>query len=63
MINIRLLQFIQQYKNNPLEAVSKGFNLPDGMTDPNEILKHLLDSGQVSQKQVDNIQNYKQYFK
>ena len=63
MINIRLLQFIQQYKNNPLEAVSKGFNLPDGMTDPNEILKHLLESGQVSQKQVDNIQSYKQYFK
>ena len=54
---------IQQYKNNPMEIISKKFKIPEGMKDPNDILKHLLESGQVSQKQVDNIQGLKQYFK
>jgi len=30
-------------------------NIPQGMTDPNDILQHLLNTNQVSQQQVNQI--------
>jgi len=63
MFNPQMLMMIQQFKNNPMDIISKKFNIPEGMTDPNAILKHLLESGQVSQKQVDSVQSMKQFFK
>ena len=35
--------------------LSTKYNVPQGMTDPNEILQHLLTTGQVSQDQVNKI--------
>jgi len=63
MFNPQMLMMIQQFKNNPMDIISKKFNIPEGMNDPNAILKHLLESGQVSQKQVDSVQSMKQFFK
>lgn len=63
MFNPQTLMMIQQFKNNPMDIISKKFNIPEGMNDPNAILKHLLESGQVSQKQVDSVQSMKQFFK
>ncbi len=30
------------------------FNIPEGMNDPNEIMQHLLNTGQISQQQLNN---------
>ena len=50
--NNSLLGMIQQYRANPMALLSKRFNLPQDMTDPNQIIQHLLNTGQVSQEQV-----------
>ena len=47
----------QQFMQNPIQMISKKYNLPEGMNNPEEILKHLVNSGQVKQEQIDNIVN------
>ena len=48
-----MLNMINQFKQNPMSVLSKRFNIPQNLNDPNEIVQHLLNSGQVSQQQVD----------
>lgn len=43
-----------QFKQNPMAMLSKRFNIPQNMNDPNEIIQHLLNTGQISQQQVNN---------
>lgn len=50
MMNM-LAQF-QQFKKNPMAMLSQRFNIPQNLTEPNDILKHLVDSGQVSKDQI-----------
>lgn len=47
------LNLYQQMRTNPAQILSRRFNVPQNVcNDPNAILQHLLDSGQVSQDQV-----------
>lgn len=48
----QLMGMYQQMKSNPVAFLSKRFNIPQNLNDPNAILQHLLNSGQVSQDQV-----------
>lgn len=51
-----LPQMLQQLKANPMQMLGKRFNLPQGIAaDPNAILQHLLQTGQVSQQQLNSI--------
>ena len=46
---------LQQLKANPaMFLAQKGIAIPQGMTDPNAILNHLLSSGKISQAQINN---------
>lgn len=56
---IQAFQMLNQIKTNPMGILSQKFNIPDGVNvnDPNEILNHLLSSGQVQQSQIDAIKN------
>ena len=56
---IQMFGMLQQLKTNPMSLLSKKFNIPDGvnLSDPNEIINHLVNSGQVNQSQIDNIKN------
>ena len=49
-----LMNLYQQMRSNPAQLLSRRFNLPQNVNvnDPNAILQHLLNSGQVSQEQV-----------
>ena len=46
------LELIGQLKSNPAILLSSKFNIPQGMNDPNQIIQHLLNTGQVSQDAV-----------
>jgi hypothetical protein len=35
-----------------MAMLSQKFNIPNNMNDPNEIIQHLLNTGQVTQQQV-----------
>ena len=58
-----MFSMLQQLKQNPVAMLSKRFNVPQGMTDPNEILQHLLTTGQVTQDQVNRIMQMQQFMR
>lgn len=43
---------VNQIKQKPMAVLSQKFNIPNNMNDPNQIIQHLLNTGQVSQSQV-----------
>lgn len=47
-----LMNMYNQLRSNPTAVLSQRFNVPANMQDPNEIIQHLLNTGQVSQAQV-----------
>ena len=58
-----IMQSLAQFKANPLEMLSKRFNIPTEIgSNPNDILQHLINSGQVSQTQVDQITQMRNMF-
>ena len=43
------MQMMMQLRSNPAAVLKqRGLNVPDGMTDPQQIVQHLISSGQVS---------------
>ena len=50
-----IMNMYQQMQNNPIQFLSRKFNIPQNMNDPNSIIQHLINSGQVSQSQVNNM--------
>lgn len=55
MININILNLYNQLRSNPMGLIRSRFNLPDNVgNNPQDIIQHLLNSGQVTQEQVNN---------
>lgn len=54
-----IMNLYQQIKQNPMQVLSYRFNLPQGlnMSNPNDIIQHLLNTGQVTQNQVNQVMN------
>lgn len=46
---------LNQLKQNPAQILGMKYNIPQGMTNPEEILQHLLTTGQVTQGQVNQV--------
>ena len=65
MINNNILGMLQQLQSNPMAMLSQKFNIPQGMdmTDPNSIIQHLMNTGQVSQQAYNNARNMAMSFK
>lgn len=54
-----MINMVNQFKNNPTQMLAKKFNIPSELTDPNQILQHLIDSKQVTQEQVNMVNGLK----
>ena len=62
-MNNNILQMFQAMQANPMQFIQRKFNVPGNITDPQQIVQHLLNSGQISQEQVNNaMQMRKQFF-
>ena len=48
-----MINMVSQFRSNPTQMLAKKFNFPSELTDPNQIIKHLLDTKQVNQSQID----------
>lgn len=53
------LTTLNQFKQNPVAMLSRKYKIPQDMNDPNQILQHLLNSGQVTQEQVNRVMQMK----
>lgn len=63
MGGMNIIQMLTQLKNNPLQLLQKaGFNVPNNINNPQEMIQHLLNSGQVSQAQLNQAQQQAQMF-
>ena len=61
--NMNPMQMLSQLKSNPCGMLKKaGFNVPENITDPQAIIQHLMNSGQVSQQQLTQAQQAAQNF-
>lgn len=51
---MNMMQMLQQFKANPMQMLmQRRFNVPQSMAgDPNAIINHLLQTGQVNQSQI-----------
>lgn len=58
-------QMLNQIKQNPIQFImQRGFNLPNGIgNNPDEIINHLMKTGQVSQEQYNRAVKMAQQFK
>lgn len=65
MINNNILGMLQQLQSNPLQMLSQKFNIPQDIdvNDPNAIIQHLMNTGQVSQQAYNNARNMAMNFK
>lgn len=54
-----LMNMYQQLKSNPMGMLAQRFNIPQNVdiNNPNDIIQHLLNTGQISQAQVNNAMN------
>lgn len=66
MMNNQMIQMLQQFKANPMQfLIQRRLNIPAGvsMNDPQAILNHLVNTGQVSQQQINSAYQMAQRFR
>ena len=55
---------LQQLRANPLGFLrQRGFNVPDNLSDTNQIIQHLMNSGQINQETYNRARQMAQMFK
>lgn len=54
MTRVNPMQMLQQLRQNPVQMLRQaGLNVPDNLNDPNQIIQHLMNSGQISQQRYE----------
>lgn len=57
------MQMLSQLKQHPAEMLKQaGYNIPDNLNNPQQIINHLLNSGQVNQGRVNMAQQMARNF-
>ena len=59
---MQIMSMLSQFKQNPMSILSQRFNLPQNLNNPQDILNHLLSSGQINQQTVDQATQMKNQF-
>ena len=49
------MQVYNQFMQNPIQALSQRYSIPQDLNNPNDIIQHLINTNQVSQQQVNNL--------
>lgn len=58
------MQMLQQLRANPMQALRQaGFNVPQNLNDPNAIIQHLMNSGQITQQRYEQARQMAAQFK
>lgn len=64
MMGMNPMQMVQQLKANPIQFLQRaGFNVPNNLNDPNQIIQHLMNSGQISQQRYEQARRMAEQFK
>ena len=56
MQQVNPMQMLQQIQSNPSAVLrSRGLTIPEGMSNPQQIVQHLVQSGQVSNSRLQQV--------
>ena len=60
-----LMDFYNRFRQNPMQILNQRFNIPQNVdiNNPNDIIQHLLNTGQITQNQVNNAMNMRNQFR
>lgn len=51
------MELMQQFRQNPIGALKQvGYDIPDGMNNPQQIVQHLMQSGQLPNERLQKAQ-------
>lgn len=51
---MNVTQMLTQLRQNPVQFLKNaGYNLPENLNDPNAIIQHLMNSGQITQQRYE----------
>jgi hypothetical protein len=50
---------IMQARQNPMAIISQRFKIPQNIQNPQDMVQHLLDSGQITQEQLNGAMRMK----
>lgn len=54
---LQIMQMLGNLTQNPMQVLSQcGLNVPSNINNPQEIIQHLLNTGQINQEQVNQAQ-------
>lgn len=59
---MQIMAMLNKFKQNPMSMLAQKFNLPANMNNPQDIINHLLNSGQINQNQVNQAEQLKRQF-
>lgn len=60
----QMLGMLQQLKANPMQfLLQRRMNIPQGVNNPQDIINHLLQTGQISQQQINQAYQMAQKFR
>lgn len=60
---MQIFAMMKQIKENPIAVLSQRFNLPQGISsNPQDLVEYLLQSGQISQGQIDQAKQMRDMF-
>ena len=54
-----IINMIMQARQNPMAIISQRFNIPQNIQKPQDMVQHLLDSGQITQEQLNGAMRMK----
>lgn len=64
MPRVNPMQMLQQLQQNPVQMLRQaGLNVPENLNDPNQIIQHLMNSGQISQQRYEQARQIAAQFK
>lgn len=64
MSRMNPMQMLQQLRQNPMQFLRQaGYNMPENLNDPNQIIQHLMNSNQVTQQQYERARQMAARFK
>lgn len=58
-----IMQMWAQFQQNPMGMLAQKYNIPQGIRNPQDIVQHLLNSGQVTQAQVNQAMQMRSRFR
>jgi len=58
------MQMLNAFRQNPMQFLRQaGYNVPANLTDPNAIIQHLMNSGQISQQKYNQARQIAMQFR